>query len=324
MTAMRLETADRQVTLPAEVLSTSRILEIAGPHARRIIPLASPEARRLRAEKRRTVLGWSLRLAWAQFRDWRRLRSPEFTRQLYGDAYVQTIEEFDAGLDDPRRANSFWLGREHLMFLPPNGLFATYLATIAEVIRLLLPESVCEVGFGSGKNLIYLAPRFPGVEFSGYELTASGLSLARSLQAAPMPPNLTRLVGPVDGAGRRAIAGIALRQGDARALPAPDKSVDLTFTVLALEQMWSILPSVLAEIGRVTRRYVVFLEAFRDVNDWLGVTNLWARNYFRAAVRDVERAGFCRLALLRNVPNKHTFATGVLVAQVDATRRRPA
>jgi len=321
---MKLEAVDRPVSLPAEVLTTPRILEITRPHVRRIVPLSSPEARRLRAEKRRTVLGWSMRLAWEQFRDRRRLRSPEFTERLYGDAYVQTVEEFDAGLDDPRRANSFWLGREYLMFLPPNGLFAIYLETIAEVIRALQPDSVCEVGFGSGKNLIYLAPRFPKVDFSGYELTASGLSLARRLQAGPMPPNLAKLVGPVDDAGKPAIARIALRQGDAGSLPAPDKSVDLTFTVLALEQMWPILPEALAEIRRITRRYVVFLEAFRDVNDWLGVTNLWARNYFRATVRDVERAGFRRLALLRNVPNKHTFATGVLVAEVDATRRGSA
>jgi ubiquinone/menaquinone biosynthesis C-methylase UbiE len=113
-----------------------------------------------------------------------------------------------------------------------------------------------------------------------------------------------------------AIRRIAFHQGNAKCLPAADKSFDLTFTVLALEQMWPILPQVLAEIRRVTRRHVVFIEAFREVNDWLGYLNLLVRNYFRADLKTMESAGFRPIALLQHLPVKHTHSVAVLVADV--------
>ena len=204
-----------------------------------------------------------------------------------------------------------------MLLLSPNGLFSVYLATLAEVVARLKPESVCEIGFGSGKNLIYLAPRFPDIRFSGFELARNGVALARWLQEAEtLSPNLAKLVGQTDSDPMVAIRRIAFLHGNGQDLPAPDKSIDLTFTVLALEQMWPILPRVLAEIRRITRNQVLFLEAFRDVNDWLGYLNLLTRNYFRAPVRQVAAAGFKPLALLDHFPNKHTFRTAALVAEV--------
>ena len=76
---------------------------------------------------------------------------------------------------------------------------------------------------------------------------------------------------------------------------------------------------MLAEIGRVTRRHVVFLEAFRDANDAIGYLNLISRNYFRASVRRIEAAGFRRRALIEHLPNKVTFAAALLVADVAGT-----
>lgn len=302
--------------LPA--LTTERVLEMAAPYVRRVLPLAGEEGRRLHAAKRRQTLRWTLRLALDQVRRRHRARSRLETEEFYAVSYGnESADTFDAQLEPPGRANPFRLGRDCLVVLPPTGLFAVYLAILAEVIAALRPTRVCEVGSGSGKNLLYLAPRFPDVEFTGYELTAGGVALARALQARDtLPPNLERLVGS-DGAGARtAIRRIRFLEGDARRLPADDTSFDLTFTMLALEQMWPILPEALAEIRRITRRHVVFLEAFREANDWLGRLNLLTRNYFRASVRRVERAGFRRVALLDHLPQKSTFSTAVLVAEV--------
>jgi hypothetical protein len=105
-------------------------------------------------------------------------------------------------------------------------------------------------------------------------------------------------------------------RGNAAALPAADKSVDMTITVLALEQMADILPKALSEIRRTTRRYVAFLEPFRDVNDLYGLLLLWSSNYFHAARKDIEAAGFRTIAMVSNLPNKVTFRSAMLVAEV--------
>ena len=303
-----------------EMLSIDDVLSSVRPYLRDVASLSDPLTQARWDEKRRTVLRWTLRLLATQLLTLRRERSPGFTKRLYSGSYeTQTVEQFDIDLERPGRANLFKLGDERLVSLPPNGLFAAYLATPGAVIEHLKPATVAEVGFGSGKNLMYLAARFPDVTFCGWELTSSGVKLARSIQRRDtLPANLARLVGRNDRTAVEAIRRIGLHEGDARSLPAPDKSVDLTFTVLALEQMWPILPVVLPEIRRITRSHVVFLEAFREVNDWLGYLNLWARNYFRARVRTMEAAGFRPLMLLRNLPNKQTFATAVFVGEVGA------
>jgi SAM-dependent methyltransferase len=298
--------------------SPARVREAIAPYLGGLLPLATPEGRRMWSARRRQTLRASVRLILRQLLRGARERSSSATERSYTDSYqTTTVDSFDASLRPPGRFNPFKLEGE-IVLLPPIGLFAAYLTVLTDLLGALRPSSVCEVGFGSGKNLIYLAPRLPQVNFSGYELTASGLALAQHLQACgTLPVNLAGLVGPLDEGGRRAVDRIAFHQGNARTLPAADKSVDVTFTMLALEQMWPILPDVLSEIRRVTRRHVVFLEAFRDANDVIGYLNLLSRNYFRASVRQIEAAGFRRRELIEYLPNKATFATALLVADVS-------
>lgn len=306
------------MTAIIESFSTDRVLEITSPYLRGAFSMASVEGRALWRAARRQTLVSTLRLGLRQVRSLRRVRGQEEVEKLYSDSYAaESVDSFDAQLEPGGKGNLFVLGKDMLVFLPPNGLFSVYLATLAEVVAALEPTTVCEVGSGLGKNLIYLAPRFPETSFCGYELTTSGVAMARRLQQCDcLPPNLARLVGRNDSEMMVPIRRIGFFQGDARSLPSPDKSFDLTFTVLALEQMWPILPQVLAEIHRVTRRHVVFLEAFWEANDWLGRLNLWVRNHFRGDIAGIRAAGFQPLALLRHLPSKRTHSAGVLIAQV--------
>lgn len=321
---MRSPFEDVDTAAVIEPFSTEHILEIVSPYLRQVLPMASPEGRTLwKAMRRRTLIS-TLRLGLKQLVSLRRVRTQEETEQVYANSYAEdfeAIEAFDAQLEPTGNGNPFRLGGGTLLWLPPNGLFAVYLATLAEIIARLKPSTVCEVGFGSGKNLMYLAPHFPEVSFCGYELTESGVALARRLQGGKcLPPNLARLVGRTDAEAMAAIRRINFFQGNVRDLPARDKSFDLTFTVLALEQMWPILPQALAEIRRVTHRHVVFLEAFREANDWLGYFNLVVRNYFRAKTSRIHAAGFRPVAFLRHLPSKRTHSAAVLVAEVMPER----
>lgn len=306
------------INVRIEPLPQERLIEAVSPYLKAIIPQASSEGRALCRSRRRGTLVSTIQLGLQQVIRFKRERSQEFTERLYSDSYADSgVEAFDTCLASTARSNPFKLGKESLLVLPPSGLYAAYLATLSDVVGQIKPSSICEVGFGSGKNLIYLAPRFPDIQFCGYELTHEGVAVAKSLQDRQiLPPNLAKLVGQNDATAMEAVRRIDFRQGNAKRLSAADKSFDLTFTVLALEQMWPILPQVLAEIRRVTCRYVVFLEAFREANDWLGYLNLLVRNYFRADLRMMQAAGFNPIALFRQLPLKHTHGVAMLVAEV--------
>ena len=66
-------------------------------------------------------------------------------------------------------------------------------------------------------------------------------------------------------------------------LALPDASQDLVFSVQALEQMESIRERALSEMARVSRKYVVMFEAFRDWNaTGLHRDCIVGKNYFQA------------------------------------------
>src|SRR5690606_15819330 len=106
---------------------------------------------------------------------------------------------------------------------------------------------------------------FPEIAFAGAELTPSGVAAARSVQGEPLPDGVERFA-PMPVQSRTAHQRIDFNQADARSLPFADDSFDLVFTRLAVEQMEAIRDEALAEIRRVTRSYVVFVEPFADFN----------------------------------------------------------
>lgn len=245
------------------------------------------------------------------------MRESVAVERVYSDSYSTALATIEAAYAPNGPAKIYRLGSDRLIEMPTLGLFSAYLAAIEAAIAALQPRSVCEVGFGTGKNLFYLAPRFPGISFSGYELTESGVAVARELQRLPsLPANLGRWIGRIEVSAAPANQSIDFQQGNAAALPASDKCVDVTVTVLALEQMADILPRALSEIRRITRRHVIFLEPFRDANDYVGFLHLKSGNYFHAGQREIAAAGFRPVAMISNLPNKLTFGASMLVAEV--------
>ena len=59
---------------------------------------------------------------------------------------------------------------------------------------------------------------------------------------------------------------VEFRQGNAAALPYPDRSFDVVYTILAVEQMESIREQAMREIVRVARSHVVMIEPLMDSN----------------------------------------------------------
>lgn len=298
-------------------LPDERMMQAMQPYVRRALPIEHEEARIAVRGGRRTALVLSARNIRNRLLRNDKLRDHAKVARIYEESYATGVAPLDDVFAPNATAKTYRFGRDQVLMMPSAGLFSAYLEAFGAAFSALAPRSVCEVGFGTGKNLFYLAPRFPNIAFSGYELTQSGLDIALQIQrGAALPPNLARWIGRSDTASLEALRRIKFERGNAAELPASDKSFDMSITILALEQMSDILPKALSEIRRITRRYVVFLEPFRDANDLYGYMLLWSSGYFHASKKEVEAAGFRPIAMVTNLPNKLTFCSAMLVAEV--------
>ena len=294
-----------------------QVMAAIEPYFQRVLLASSHEGRRILRERRGALLYDALRNLGAQWLGRRKARNSAAVERYYSDSYAAALASINDGYAPNGPTKFYRLGSDRLIGMSMLGLLSAYLAAMVAAIAALQPRSVCEVGFGTGKNLFYLAPRFPKIAFSGFELTASGVATARAIQSLPsLPPHFDQWIGRSDLSASTVIRSIDFQQGNAAALPAADKSVDVAMTMLALEQMADILPRALSEIHRITRRHVVFLEPFREANDIPGFLHLKSRNYFRAGEREIAAAGFRPLTMISNLPNKLTFGAAMLVAEV--------
>jgi SAM-dependent methyltransferase len=189
---------------------------------------------------------------------------------------------------------------------------------LVRTLEWLQPESVLEVGFGYGLNLLLLSMQFPGIRFSGVELTQGGVEKARALARDPAtagtlePFAVGRLLDP------RAPERLDLHVGSAEQLPLADQSVDMAITVLALEQMERIRDRAIRELARVARRHVVMIEPFRDWNaDGHRRKYIERNDYFDAWVADLPTYGLTPIVATGDMPNKLSFRAGVVIASCE-------
>lgn len=196
------------------------------------------------------------------------------------------------------------------------GTKRVHLLHLFRAVQALAPRSILEVGAGNGVNLLALAARFPDLSLSGIELTAGGVKAAQSVaESARLPDALLEFLP--EPAARTSVAGlIDLRQGDARKLPFADAAFDMVFTSLALEQMEEIRDAALHELARVSARWVVMIEPFRDFNDsGLFRRYVVAQDYFAARVDDLRGFGLEPIFASADMPHKTTLRPAIVVAR---------
>jgi SAM-dependent methyltransferase len=200
-----------------------------------------------------------------------------------------------------------------------NGWFIVkrYTDLILAAIDRLGATSVLEVGAGRGKNLALFALRRPDLELSGLELTSTGVANSLSL-VDDLPPQFLQVAGAslTPAEAKERLRRIRFHRGDAMDMPFADKSFDVSFTSLVLEQMPRDYPRVLQQMRRVTRKFCIFNEAFSEANGWRGRTHLKRVDYFRASVEEFARHGLEPIYFTTALPQKLTFRSGFLVARV--------
>lgn len=201
------------------------------------------------------------------------------------------------------------------MLVAPQALRQVHMLYLMRAIQVMRPRHVLEVGCGNGNVVLTLAARFPDIAFSGVELTTSGIAAARAVQALPELPDSMVNGSPeplLDLAAHRAVD---LRVGDARALPFPDRSFDLVYTRLALEQMEQIREEALREVTRVASNTVVLIEPWRDYNlTDPGRAYIRRMGYFTGRIKDLKKLGFKEVMSTGEIPQKVQFNVGPVVA----------
>jgi SAM-dependent methyltransferase len=198
-----------------------------------------------------------------------------------------------------------WTFAGEAMFATAAAGARARLLLIMRAVQWLRPRTVLEVGAGNGVNLMILACRFPDIAFSGVELTASGVAVARAAQAGPSLPPVLQRFSPEPLLDLHAHRRVDVRHGTAAALPFADASVELVYSCLALEQMEQVRRQALAEMSRVTVRHALLLEPFVDANDeGLRRTYRLARDHFGGAVADLPPFGLDPIVVTDDLPGE--------------------
>ena len=280
------------------------------------VSLKSAQGRRIRATIRRGLAHLVLRELLTSLRRGYRGRSPDDVKDYYETNYVNTGERAAAQHGEPGRRVFYRFLDSWIIELESRHTEAIASQIMGNIIEDIAPASLCEVGCGYGRNLLYLANRLENVRCSGVELAQSGVDVAHQRQQLDL---VNTGYGGVYGFTERGTDNVRrtnIVQGSSYKLPLEDASVDMVVTCEALEQMQTGRDQALREIRRVAGRYALFYEPFADGNDWLQRLYLWSRNYFRTPVKSLRDYGFEPIGIFTHVPVKPTFAYTFVLCRV--------
>ncbi|MGH7817101.1 MAG: class I SAM-dependent methyltransferase, partial [Candidatus Binatia bacterium] len=193
---------------------------------------------------------------------------------------------------------------------------------LMRLIARLKPATVLEVGCGNGLNLFILAGRFPGIRFTGIELTTGGVAAAEAVRALPELPQAVQDFAPEPLLDPKPFDRIEILCGNAAALPFPDRSFDLLMTSLALEQMEQIRPRALAEIARVAKSHTAMVEPFFEWNATGSRRDyIVANDYFSGRISDLPGFGLTPVFSTADMPCKLINHPGLVVCSAQRARR---
>jgi SAM-dependent methyltransferase len=210
---------------------------------------------------------------------------------------------------------AFQWGDQRLLMAPPARRRLNHLL-LTKALAAVGARRILEVGMGNGSNLFLLAAQEPALDLTGLELTVSGMAAAQAIAREPEIPELIAQLSSRPITAPRAHHQVKLVQGTAAGLPFADGTFDTVFTVLALEQMEAIQDQALAEIRRVSSRWVIMIEPFRDLNaTGVRADYVRAHDYFSETIDGLAAHGLQPRAVYSDIRNKMRLHIGLVVAE---------
>jgi SAM-dependent methyltransferase len=234
----------------------------------------------------------------------------------YG-AEWRSIDYRSYSLDRMPEPKSLWQwGPKHYLASNRGGTRIRQLFLL-RAIELLQPRRVLEVGCGNGINLLLLAGRFPNIAFTGIDLTTEGIAAAKALQQQTLLPDYLQAFAPLSLRDPAAFKRIDFQTGDAARLPFADKSFDLVFTCLALEQMNRLRARVFPEIARVAAGHAFMIEPFRDANpSGMSRRYIVGRDYLQTRLADLPGYGLHPQWGTADMPQEAFLKAAAVLAKV--------
>jgi hypothetical protein len=140
-------------------------------------------------------------------------------------------------------------------------------------------STVLEIGSGAGLNLVFLALRFPDVQFFGLEPTPSGVSFSHSLMANPPSVfNNGNIVQPIKNV--KIIQGNILDSNTISTIR--NTNYDLLFSCAVFEQLNNYQEKLFSNIQSLDFKYFLFYEEWLEANTFDDhYFNLVKWDYFR-------------------------------------------
>lgn len=211
-------------------------------------------------------------------------------------------------------------------------LMSAYHQAINQWVHPAEIRTILEVGSGRGQNLVTLSLRHPEKSFTGLEYSPEGVMRARELAESPLQELVAISKKPLTTfqtdfvkidlsknsqitSPASTVPSLQFVQGSAFQTPFENKSFDLSYTCLVLEQMPMQFKEAVNEMRRVTKKYCLFLEPFREANDFMGMQHLKNVDYFRYSIKEIENLGFEIVAFNTLLPQKLRFSAGLLIAK---------
>lgn len=166
---------------------------------------------------------------------------------------------------------------------------------LADVLRGVSAKSVLEVGCGDGNNMPVLSARLPDVSFHGSDISPKRVAFAEKAHGGP-----------------RTTWSVA----SATALPFPDASFDVVFSMHCLEHLPAEYTKALDEFLRVARTHVVLVEPVHEMRGPLQSAYAYAVDYLRGLPAYIDAKGLRveRAELLGSASNPFNLSTLLCIA----------
>lgn len=188
---------------------------------------------------------------------------------------------------------------------------------IKDLVNQTSSQKILEVGSGRGQNCILQILFNNKINITGIEYSQKGVARSKELLK-----NIPEIFFEISNIKTNVFEKKEINQkinfvsGDATNMPFKDKSFDLSFTNLVLEQMPYDYEKVLNEMVRVTRNYCIFIEPFYDQNSNEGLDYLKSQDYFRFKYDNFKIFNLEPIFYTTDFPQRLKFKVGLLFTKI--------
>lgn len=185
-------------------------------------------------------------------------RNPEMVKSAYDKRYQAMLEHFKA---EQPTLEEYMFGRfiskepmlvhDKIVYGTPADSYRAFLPYLEQyLVKYLTPGAVViEYGCGNGRNLFYLKLKYPQVRYIGYELSTSGVELART---AAVHYNL-----PVE-----------FIEANLTAVSDMQQKATIAYSCFSLEQMPRTFMRTVKHMARASGGSVVLFEPVPELYPW--------------------------------------------------------